>query len=259
VVGSTLGDATSPESIAGLGLLALALVGCLALAATGHRGLFLLGWIGLMILLVPRELSRVSIVPLALAGGVLAASAVATIRTRVYARPTLRGVLGWSAAALGCAVLWPVIWTVLTDRDGFVALSSAERAPMAWARSATPLGSRFLIVTGRPWPRDRVSEWFPVLAERVSVVTPQGTEWTSDGRFGRIGDASGRAQECARSDASCIEAWERETGIPYDYLYLAVDPVRDCCGALARSLRAAPGYRLVYDDSAATIFQREGQ
>jgi hypothetical protein len=155
--------------------------------------------------------------------------------------------------------LWPVISAVLTDRDGFVALSPAERLPMAWARSSTPSSARYLIITGRSWPRDRVSEWFPVLAHRVSVVTPQGTEWTTDGRFGRLGEAHARAQDCGGKDAVCIDAWAEETRIPFDYVYVAADASKACCPTLTGSLRSSGSYRLVYDQPSATIFQRTGR
>jgi hypothetical protein len=92
----------------------------------------------------------------------------------------------------------------------------------------------------------------------VSVVTPQGTEWTTDGRFGRLGEAHALVQECAAMDVSCIDAWAQRTGIAFDYVYVALDPSRGCCPALSTSLREAPSYRLVYDEPAATIFMRTG-
>jgi hypothetical protein len=98
-----------------------------------------------------------------------------------------------------------------------------------------------------------------VLAQRVSVVTPQGTEWTTDGRFGRLGEAHARAQECGGRDAACIDAWAEENSIPFEYVYVAADESKGCCPVLTASLRSARGYRLVYDQPAATIFQRAAQ
>jgi hypothetical protein len=163
-------------------------------------------------------------------------------------------VAGWLVALLVALALWPVIASILTDRDGFVALSSTERGAMAWVRAETPPASRFLVVTGRSWPRDRVVEWFPVLAERVSVVTPQGTEWTTDGTFGRLSEASSLAQLCASHDAACIDSWVSDTQMAFDYLYVATDAAVGCCPSLAESLRQDRRYRVVFESAAATIF-----
>ncbi len=258
----TASSAATLESVVTTVFLLALLLGCLALATSGRRGLFALGWIGLILVLAPRELARASIIPMSLAAGELAAAGISWIRPWRTAAP---GVGGWgrwrrwvgpALAASAFLALWPVTVVLLTDRDGFVALSPPERAAMAWASQSTPSSSRFLIITGRPWPRDRVSEWFPVLAGRVSAVTPQGTEWTSDGRFARLSDANALAQACAVNDATCLDRWREETGIGVDYVYLARDGSRRCCPALEGSLRADHRYRAVFNEPTAVVFAR---
>ena len=50
-------------------------------------------------------------------------------------------------------------------------LPRPQRAAVTWvARHASP-DAEFLIVPERGWPADRLSEWFPVLAQRRSVAT----------------------------------------------------------------------------------------
>src|SRR5262245_28551346 len=69
------------------------------------------------------------------------------------------------------------------ETPDLVALSPDERGAMTWVSHNTPPDSRFLIVTAEGWPTDKTAEWFPVLAQRVSVDTVQGYEWVAGGAF----------------------------------------------------------------------------
>jgi len=119
-----------------------------------------------------------------------------------------------------------------------------------------------LVISAEPWWRDRSSEWFPVLASRISVATPQGLEWFPNGRFDRVRDAHERAQMCATRDAACLKQWSASTGMRYTHVYVsktvpsalkALD-YADCCPALRASLYADPSYAVTYDGPGATIF-----
>ena len=76
------------------------------------------------------------------------------------------------------------------------ALSASERDAMRWISRETPPSSRFLVVTSERWPVDRSSEWFPVLAQRVSVGTVQGSEWLPSGEFARRVEANDDLRTC---------------------------------------------------------------
>jgi hypothetical protein len=139
-----------------------------------------------------------------------------------------------------------------------------ERDAMAWVAEHTPADSRFVVVSGDRWPVDRTSEWFPALTGRTSVATVQGREWAPNGGFrSAIADYED-LQRCAEQDAACLDAWTRDTGESFDYVYIPKLPKRfasagapDCCQALRLFLAQDGDYALVYDGPGAVIFERE--
>ena len=89
-----------------------------------------------------------------------------------------------------------------------------ERQALNWIVDNTAKDSRFLILTGDAALSDPLSEWFPALTERVSIVTVQGHEWTPDSPLIENMRAYSRAQSCLNGDSSCLIDWD------FDYLYI---------------------------------------
>ncbi len=138
-------------------------------------------------------------------------------------------------------------------------VSQGDRAAMQWVAEETPSSSRFLVIDGQPdWAADRTSEWFPALARRVSITTPQGDEWIPDRVFARRVASYKQAQYCAYFNADCLVRWSAETGIAFRYVYVRVPqpPLSDECCALIPSLEANPAYALVYRGPGVVIFAR---
>ena len=101
-----LSPTSSDQFLAIAGLIA-GIVVCLVMAASRHRGLFMLAPIGLIVLLAPRELTRVTILPLSLAAAEIAGRAGGirlqanpTIRARVPLRRLVRRWGGWAFAGV---------------------------------------------------------------------------------------------------------------------------------------------------------------
>ena len=70
-------------------------------------------------------------------------------------------------------------------------------------------------------------------------------------------------QKCANLAPDCIDQWSAKTGKPFDYIYMTKIPPRvekqskdACCAALRNALAHDAEYSVVYESSAATIFQR---
>src|SRR5207302_7386028 len=110
-------------------------------------------------------------------------------RTRVL-------IVGLLGAGLLAAVGFP-----MATQTGLYALTVEQRAAMRWVAESLPVNARFAVVTGRVWPQDAVSEWFPALSGRVSLGTPQGFEWTTAWQS-RV-NAAVRLQSCATQAQSC--------------------------------------------------------
>jgi hypothetical protein len=171
---------------------------------------------------------------------------------------------GWlPVAVLLVAFAYPFLAAVLST-GALVGLSPSERSAMAWVQANTPASSRFVVVTGQPWPIDRNAEWFPVIAGRRSVATVQGSEWLPNDAFDKLQANSKSLHSCAEGDGDCLAAWAQETNNPFDYVYIvaAAGPAdrpgaTSCCENLIGALRTDPRYELAYSGAGATIFRRK--
>lgn len=146
-------------------------------------------------------------------------------------------------------------------------VSPEDQAAFAWVEENTPAGSHFLLMTGEASVFcDAAQEWFPVLADRVSIATVQGREWLDGETFT---DRTGRAielQNCLSDEAalSCLEDTSRNLADGYDYVYVKrVGEVKNYCRAIGRAprgdrliaaLRADPEYQEEYTTEAVAIF-----
>lgn len=181
------------------------------------------------------------------------------------ARPATSRVIRWLSPAVVALMLgYGWISSVTASSGSFNSLSPAERDAMSWVQYSTPETARFAVVTGDIWARDRSSEWFDVLARRVSVATVQGYEWTPHNGFSRQMLVYKALQACSTETSACIADWNRAAGVSFDYVYLArrdiqegyVDYHAPCCDGLVDSLKHDPSYVLVYQNDDATIFKR---
>lgn len=256
----------------------LGLLGVVAALASG-RWLLPVWWLSI-ILLEARAFPTFTTAPVAMLAGIglteVLLPAVSRLAGGNGASPRAATRFRWSDRLLGGArsASGPVIvvgalllcYTVpaaLITKPGFagesaylVSLSREERDAMRWVAEETPPSSRFLLVTGEGWASDRNSEWFPVLAERESVATVQGTEWLPHQSYAIHVRAFDEAHECGYRTAECLEQWSADSRATFDYVYIPRTRAGQCCWTLVTSLRADPNYSLVYDEDGATIFSR---
>jgi len=120
-------------------------------------------------------------------------------------------------------------------------LSAADRAAFEWAAQNTPAGSRFVVMTGDASVFcDSTQEWFPVLADRVSIATVQGHEWLDGEAFSsRLRNAIA-LQGChsANSPLSCLEDRSRALAPSYDYVYVKrIGEVKSYCRSIGQTVR----------------------
>jgi hypothetical protein len=139
-------------------------------------------------------------------------------------------------------------------------LTNGHVVAMEWVRKETDEHAKFGVITGRRWESDYISEWFPVMAERISVATVQGAEWTGiDAFVGRLAMFR-ELQECASRTATCVQEWAGRwaTGPLYVFVpkgrLFGPNSSPDCCAALRETLGASDHYSLVYDGPGASIF-----
>jgi hypothetical protein len=144
------------------------------------------------------------------------------------------------------------------------AVTPDHLAAMSWVEQSTSPGSTFIIVAGGgnvpgSYP---VPEWFPVFAQRTSLSTNQGQEWLQDNSQKLAPANYDFLQTCALQDLSCLDEWDRRTGLTWDYVYLLRPAVTLADGSPSRlwqSLQSSPSYTLVFQNASALIYYRNPQ
>ena len=89
------------------------------------------------------------------------------------------GLLLFSSLALATPIAW-----LYHDRSIATRVDRPSRDAMHWIRTNTPADSSFVVLSeANLWFLDRIAEWFPFIAARGSLTTPQGLEWAGPGVF----------------------------------------------------------------------------
>lgn len=209
-----------------------------------------------------------AMIPFSALIGVVAVD-LATVRA-ASANREATGVIGahaWipivgAAVLAGCLIIEGAASVMAVSNPGapLHALSSDRRAEMAWVAAELEPSARVAVITNSGWAGDPDSEWFPLLAERRSVATVQGSEWLGQLAFEEQVRAHRSLQACVvPASVSCVRQWLAEW--PADYLYLPKGQLHgsnspaDCCPGLRASLFSDPSFTPVYDGDGATIFR----
>ena len=209
---------------------------------------FLPTWFVVVVLLGMRGMFTYAMVPMALLAGVAVEGVLLPgLRAAAANRgATARRVAPWAALAViaGYACLAAVSHHrgELTDLR---TLPADDRQAMAWMSHNAPGDARVLVVPVHHWFVDQPGEWFPALAQRENVLTPQGYEWVRNGEFVTKRKMHDRVTACAEdADAACIEwaTWTERAS----YIFVPADADE----ALRQALLASPGLELLYNDGA---------
>ena len=134
-------------------------------------------------------------------------------------------------------------------------LSQSQVDAMTWASQNTPAESAFIVMTGVPDSgSDAVLEWFPALAQRVSVMTPQGLEWTPH-EFSRRQASNTSLQACVTQTIRCLDQWAQTSGNTLEYVFLVAP--QQASFPLADSLEASSEFESVYQSPEVQIFAHQ--
>jgi hypothetical protein len=100
-------------------------------------------------------------------------------------------------------------------------VSQATLEAFEWAATNVEPGASVLVLPfGEGWEQDEVSEWFPALTGRRSVLTVQGYEWSKEAYPAKIATYTGLA-ECLNSGQACFQGWRDQYSVEYDYLFIS--------------------------------------
>lgn len=267
---------TSPRNLTGeplIGLMAgLSMVGLFVCIASGR--VELLFW-ALLVTTLPFLRANTIVLPVALVTAVaidrLVLTGVGSFRVpgRYDSRTGRRLTRGnnWAVVvAYGGTMLLLLLTAVGTvrahEQNRFRIHTPQERAAMTWIANRTEPDSVFLVVTGASeWRDDAVSDWFPVLAQRMSYATVRAFAWsqeiTLEDSFVEREARYIQLQNCVEQQAVCLDQII-PANQPDVYVYLAAGVY----GSLRPSLLASDRYERVYpigsDTSDVLIFRRTG-
>ena len=130
-----------------------------------------------------------------------------------------------------------------------VSLTQADRNTLTWISTHTVTNSRFVLLTGVAGPElDAFQEWFPALAERKSMTTFQGTEWTLGSQFLPWLRELRSLQAC--TTATCVQTWVNKNQVTFDYIIVQKT---NRTAELLASLRSDVRYKIMYEDAAGVM------
>jgi hypothetical protein len=255
-----------------------------------ERHLLLPSWMFLIFMMDPRAGSTYAMVPLAILAGigfVDLARGTSTLPPNELAAELAARRPRWLTEALAAlppvsapaaiGVLWlaSVIAAPVATREPLHILSPEDREAMTWAREVTPVDARFLVLTPTSgWWSDIQGEWFPALAERRSVATPQGREWVADDTFDEAVQRHVDASWCGWFDTVCMREWVEVNGRDFDFVYVPIGSlaafqqaaeekprtaVPDCCTSSFDALLRSDGFRLRFRNDRVAIFEWVGE
>lgn len=244
-------------NLSGEAILALiAVLGLVGLVVDiRSRNLFLLTWIGLSFLVDPRAAPLASLTPIIL----LAVNGLDATLTGLNLPGQFAD--GFESKAARNILLGLVAYTFMSGIVYSMQLGNEyrvltqERETLAWVKQNTPQGSRFLLLTGEAGLSDPLSEWFPTLTGRVSLLTAQGHEWTPQSPLIENLRSYNSAQACLKQASGCLSAWD------FDYVYIRkVRPmpegnVEERSSILDVSLRESPNYEIIFENDVAVIYR----
>jgi hypothetical protein len=169
-----------------------------------------------------------------------------------------------AVAILSTLILFVVLRTAsrtaVSEVNPLFGVQPGHLAAMSWVVKNTDDDASFLVISNRSWERDYLSEWFPVIADRTSLATVQGSEWRGFTAFVDRLAQFRQLQNCANRTVTCLDDWVVRWKQPPAYVFLPkgrlfgpTSPI-DCCAALRETLALSDRYRLVYDGPGASIF-----
>ena len=242
---------TSPLAILGAALAVLSLI---------RRQWLLPAWFAASLVLS----YQYAMIPFGMLIGVLAVDLAAFSARRgepASADRTVRWIPVIGAVVLaGCFLIEGVASavTVLNPAAPVHALNGERRQALAWVSANLEPDATVAVITNSEWSGDPDSEWFPLLADRRSVATVQGSELLGRDAFEAQIIAYRALQACVRpASVQCVEDWL--VNWPADYLFLPSGRLQgpnspvDCCADLRAALLADPTFAVIHDGAGATI------
>lgn len=136
-----------------------------------------------------------------------------------------------------------------------LSLSKDERLALQWVRENSKFDDKFLVFGAQSNPiHSSLVEWFPALAERQSITTPQGQEWF--GKYHDALDTFALYQQCLDDDLQCIIDANKQSDLKHDCIFMSFGKMSQTPekNSLFLSLMKSPQYSSVYSTPLVKVF-----
>lgn len=135
-------------------------------------------------------------------------------------------------------------------------LSFSDITAMKWVEAHTMPMDQFLVLPEEPdlaWSVSPVTEWFPTIAKRHSIITAQGSEWLPEHEFNKRINYYVDTQKCFYKTIDCYENIAEKYGFSYNYIYVPKQKRE----IIIQSLKESPSYTQRYDSDDVRIYKRQ--
>lgn len=167
---------------------------------------------------------------------------------------------GWmNKIVLTYLVIFSIISSYLSvsELSRTLIVTRSDLEAVEWVNKNVLPGQSFIFIKAYSIP-----EWFPILTHGRSVALVQGQEWQSKD-FSALLDISNHLELCAEQGKACLDDWQKESGLSYQYVYFGKWRVNTRDGAaytswpLKASLVDSGEYEVVYESESREILKRK--
>ena len=244
----------------------LAIIGLLYCLFSGKIRLVL--WFLLIMFLSPRSVNRPLIFPVTIFASLAVFALILPELNRLWDEKK-KNKFGTSYGSIFVAfsVLLPFFMGFLPPSGGnsaLEALTKPEREAMQWVKENTPEDSQFILLdSANTWGVDQSNEWFPVLSERKSISTVQGSEWLPDRQFENNKKQYYELKSCANKGTACLESWAGQNKMDYSHVFITRSDCTSnrgyCLLPLEMSLWGSRDYTNIFENDAVLVFKKMGE
>lgn len=236
----------------------LILVGGMYLLA--DRRYVLVGWFALSVLVFSRRIAMLVGVLIAVVGLFRAARATERMclpfSPSLPFKPSTAFVVILCVYAAGTGSIFAANYPALDNPDSTqMYLGEDEMDAMQWVDTETDSSASFVVVGD-------VAEWFPLFAERTSLVTFRGAEWIAGQSQVERKQTIIDLADC--DGAACLTRVLSQKNLAPAYLYLSADEysvdydIRDQSTAMHASLTQSERYEIVFANEGALVVRVVG-
>lgn len=233
-------------------------------------------WFISLVILDPRSADRSTILPISILASIAITEIILpnfkkngnlpTTNSRIESlfKETSKHISNPSFWVLGIIIFQMLIISftqIYSNNQGLGSIKQADYIDMLWVKQNTPSGSTFLVLSSvADWQLDRYSEWFPVLANRTSINTVQGTEWLPNNAYSSSEEKYKNLKQCFYTGSICVTNWLNRNSYKADYIYITkgtcLPQAIYCTDSIIQDFLKNKSYENIYHSQSSFIFKK---